>query len=246
MFEVIAGRKVHPVASIFPMMGEGDLRALADDIAENGQRELVVVAWADESKSETVLIDGRNRSRACELLGIDPDVELFSQEFIPMADFARMIVSWNLHRRHLSASQRAMVAVEFEKVFAEEAKKRQVEAGEKFGRGKVQENLPEPIGPSPQATDEAGDLFNVSGRTVRDAKYVADNDPELAEKVKTNEISASAAAKQLRQNGKPELTEAELAKRDAKRLARKGGAYLQALMLALAEIIGEEINGNIT
>lgn len=43
------------------------------------------------------------------------------------------------------------------------------EAGEKFGRGKVVESLPQPNGVAPKATDEAGDLFNVSGRTVRDA-----------------------------------------------------------------------------
>lgn len=66
-----------------------------------------------------------------------------------------------------------MIAVEYERVFAEQAKKRQVEAAlagnvNRHKDSPVQENLPEPAG-RPQATDEAGDLFNVSGRTVRDA-----------------------------------------------------------------------------
>lgn len=39
-----------------------------------------------------------------------------------------------------------MIAVDYERVFAEQAKKRQVEAGEKFGRGKVVESLPQPNG----------------------------------------------------------------------------------------------------
>ena len=34
----------------------------------------------------------------------------------------------------------------------------------------VEESLPQRADRGPQATDEAGDLFNVSGRTVRDAQ----------------------------------------------------------------------------
>lgn len=55
-----------------------------------------------------------------------------------------------------------MIAVEYERVFAEQAEKR-MKAGVKPD---PMENLPEGSG---VATDEAGDLFNVSGRTVRDA-----------------------------------------------------------------------------
>ncbi|MCP2195614.1 NUMOD4 motif-containing protein [Williamsia deligens] len=57
-------------------------------------------------------------------------------------------------------------------MFAEEAKKRQ------GARTDIQETLPEC---KPQASDEAGDLFQVSGRSVRDAKFVAENDPETFE-----------------------------------------------------------------
>ena len=237
MVEFIGGREVHPVASIFPMMSADELRALADDIRDNGQQSRVVAAWADESKTETVLLDGRNRSRACELLGIEPDLELFSPEFIPMEDFAPMIVSWNLHRRHLSVSQRAMVAVDYERVFAEQAKKRQESGVNQYTDESLRENLPQASG---KATDEAGDLFNVSGRSVRDAKFVAEHDPELAEQVKADEVSVSAAAKGLREKDKPEPTERELAHKDAQRLAKKGNAYLKALLAELIELIGEE------
>ena len=243
MVEFIGGREVHPVASIFPMMGEDELSALAADIRDNGQQSHVVVAWADESMTETILLDGRNRSRACEMLGTEPNVELFSSVFIPLDDFGPMIVSWNLHRRHLSASQRAMIAVEYERVFAEQAKKRQLaQLAQNRDGDTVGEILPqrEPEDRGPRATDEAGDLFNVSGRTVRDAKYVSENDPDLAEKVKADEVSVSAAAKGLRGKGKPEPTEQELAHRDAQRLAKKGNAYLKALLAELIELIGDE------
>lgn len=199
MTEVVSGRNVHPVASIFPMMGDDELRALAADIAANGQQARVIVAWADESKSSTVLLDGRNRSRACEVLGTEPDMELFSPEFIPMDDFAPMIVSWNLHRRHLSVSQRAMIGAEYERTFAEGARARMV-AGVKADAG---ETLPQGGGRGPRASDEAADLLGVSGRTVRDAKYVAEHDPVLAGRVRADEISVSAAAKELRERNKP-------------------------------------------
>lgn len=238
MSETIGGREVHPVASIFPMMSDSEIKALAEDIEANGQQARVILAWADESKSATVLIDGRNRSRACELLGTDPDVELFSSEFIPMEDFAPMIVSWNLHRRHLSVSQRAMVAVEYERVFAEEAKKRV--GGRPRKQEEPEENLPQVSGREPQSADEAGDLFNVSGRSVRDAKFVAEHDPELAGRVKADEVSVSAAAKGLRDKEKPQPTDQELAQKEARRLSKKGNAYLKALLAELIELIGDE------
>ncbi|MFI8695652.1 hypothetical protein [Dietzia maris] len=199
MIETIGGRAVHPVASLFPLMDDSDLRALADDIRDNGQQSHVVVAWADESKTETILLDGRNRTLACELLGTDPNVELFSPVFIPLDDFGPMIVSWNLHRRHMSASQRAMVAAGYERIFAAEAEKR-MKAGMKPD---PEESLPQGGGRAPQATDKAGDLFNVSGRSVRDAKFVAESDPELAERVRADEVSVSAAAKGLRAKSQP-------------------------------------------
>lgn len=68
-----------------------------------------------------------------------------------------------------------MIAVEYERVFAEQAEKR-MKAGvkpdpeESLPQGSpVEESLPQREDRGPQATDEAGDLFNVSGRTVRDA-----------------------------------------------------------------------------
>lgn len=60
-----------------------------------------------------------------------------------------------------------MIAVEYERVFAEQAKKR---VGGRPRKGEEpEETLPQVSGREPQSADEAGDLFNVSGRTVRDA-----------------------------------------------------------------------------
>ncbi len=86
---------VHPVAALFPMLPEDELRDLADDIKTNGLQQPVVV-------SDGVLIDGRNRLAACEMAKVDP-------EFVEMngADPVQFILSANLNRRHMSKGQRA-------------------------------------------------------------------------------------------------------------------------------------------
>lgn len=244
--EEIGGYPVHPVASMFPMIGDDELQQLADDIRENGQHEAIVLApyYKDnarilaehgietdefggfmslppeveaELEPDVVLIDGRNRMAACLLAGVEPIVTQdipgnTSGKDSDSPDWEQFVTAWitsgNLHRRHLSKGQLAAIAVEIEKWKAVEAKKRQVAAGETYGRGKVVENLPQANGP--KASDEAGAMLGVSGRSVRDAKYVEQNDPEMFEKVKAGQVAPSAAAKKIRDAAKPAPTEAEV------------------------------------
>lgn len=62
----------------------------------------------------------------------------------------------------------AAIAVEIEKWKAVGAKKRQERGVNQYTPERVKENLPEPSGK--QASDEAGAMLGVSGRSVRDAK----------------------------------------------------------------------------
>jgi len=94
------GYEVHPAANIFPLIEGPEFESFCADIAANGQMEPVVIDAATG-----LLIDGRNRVRACNTLGIV--VEATSYEG---ADVMQFVVSHNLHRRHLTDSQRAMVA----------------------------------------------------------------------------------------------------------------------------------------
>ena len=88
---------VHPLADIFPMMGDDELAELADDIKENGLLHPIVV------DADGVLIDGRNRLRACEIAGVEPQ---FTQ--LNGHDASAFIVSANLARRNLTKAQQAM------------------------------------------------------------------------------------------------------------------------------------------
>ncbi len=96
----------HPAAEIFLTMTERELRALADDIKANGQRNPVVYVG---EKGERLILDGRNRLRACKMAGVEPKFVLWEGEGGSPVKF---VISQNLHRRRLTESQRAMVAAE--------------------------------------------------------------------------------------------------------------------------------------
>ena len=71
------------------------------DIKANGQRAPIKIDAAGE-----MVIDGRNRCIACEKAGVPV-------EFIKLSDaedLVSIITSENMHRRHLTISQRAMIA----------------------------------------------------------------------------------------------------------------------------------------
>lgn len=92
--------RTHPVADVFPMLGDKAAAALADSISEHGLLHAVTLA------PDGTLLDGRNRMKACEAAGV-------ALRFVAHdGDPVRFIVASNLHRRHLTTSQRAMVAEE--------------------------------------------------------------------------------------------------------------------------------------
>ena len=64
--------QVHPAAEIFPMLSEDKLRALGEDIKEHGLKEPIVLWSIDpEDNQSAVVLDGRNRLDAMELVGIE-------------------------------------------------------------------------------------------------------------------------------------------------------------------------------
>lgn len=89
--------EAHPLADLFPMVSDVDLQQLADDIALRGQEEPIVFY-------EGKVLDGRNRLKACELAGVEP----LTMEY-GGTDPLGFVLSHNLHRRHLTESQRAIV-----------------------------------------------------------------------------------------------------------------------------------------
>lgn len=88
--------EVHPAADIFPMIPKDELNELAEDIKANGLIHPIVV-------KDGILIDGRNRRAACEIAGVEPEIEELNGE-----DIGAYIISSNVMHRRLTKGQSAM------------------------------------------------------------------------------------------------------------------------------------------
>lgn len=165
----------HEYADIFPMLSESDIRELADNIKTRGLIEPIVLL-------DGKILDGRNRYEACRRAAVRPrfiefDGATARPGAIPVDPLA-YVLSKNLHRRHLSESQRAMVA----------AKLANMKQGTRTDL-RHSANLPE------VSQSEAAESCKVSERSVRSAREVIEHGAhELREAVESGEVSVSAAA----------------------------------------------------
>jgi ParB-like chromosome segregation protein Spo0J len=186
--------KVHPAAEWFPMLPPESLRELADDIKKNGLKNPIVLLWNEEAQDCNVILDGRNRLKACEMADVTP--EFVSLDEIGGGDPVAYVISSNLHRRHLDESQRAMVAARAKGMFEEEAKKRQKASQFKVGGASptVSANLRSPRDEE-KASEKAASLTNVSPRSVEHAsKVLSGGTPELVAAVDSGKLAVSVAS----------------------------------------------------
>lgn len=176
--------KYHDIANIFPLIEGHAFDELTADIAENGLREKIVIL-------DDKILDGRNRARAAIAAGlIDPHVDWrASDAFVDFRatytgqDPLKWVLSTNLHRRHLSESQRAMVAARLEGLShggSRRAKKATID-------GDQDANLQ-------LDRASAAETMNISPRSVANGAKVVAATPELGEAVDAGRLSVSRAA----------------------------------------------------
>jgi hypothetical protein len=99
--------RVHPAAELFPLLGKDDLHALAQDIKAHGLRQAVSII--EDEHGKPVLLDGRNRLDALELLGEDISIQnplIFDLPPSKIDDVFAFVISANVHRRHLTGEQK--------------------------------------------------------------------------------------------------------------------------------------------
>lgn len=91
----------HPLANAFPLLDEDseEFQELMADISKNGLNNPII-------KFEGKILDGRNRWRACQRLGVPHREVQFDDERDPIA----FVWSQNAVRRQLDAAQKAMAA----------------------------------------------------------------------------------------------------------------------------------------
>lgn len=107
--EVIAGYKVHPLASRFELLVGEDFEKLVEAAARAGR-------LASVETHNGFLIDGRNRLRVQEELrrrGIEIEVPVVEWEPTGEDTVEEHIWAVNANRRHLTPDQRVVLALEF-------------------------------------------------------------------------------------------------------------------------------------
>lgn len=182
----------HPVAEVFPLLPPKELAALADDILAHGQRVPILIDPGDR------IVDGRNRYLAiCELEKrghtMTPRFEKWDGP-----DPVAFIAGLNLHRRHLTTSQRATIAARLKTILANENRinaDRQTPTQNKDLQSKTRisplsANLPV------SGQSDPNKALKVSERQVRTAQRVLENaEPEVVEAVESGRMTVAAAAR---------------------------------------------------
>ncbi len=193
MTELTSSVKAHPACDILPMMTDTEFAELKADIEANGLQEPVVFLM-------DLLLDGRNRWLACEALGIKPKRTVLKEVDVPSP--VQWVLSRNVNRRHLSSSQRSVVAAKAMPMVEGEARRRKIEGnragGRKSKRGSATKSTaknentklvakvpptfsvkadlsvttPEKKPREPKTRDVVAKAVGVSGRSVQKAKVV--------------------------------------------------------------------------
>jgi hypothetical protein len=205
--ETIAGYRIHPAANLFPLMDAAELQALADDIKKNGQRDAIFYIFVAHQKrgregvngapepDKVLILDGRNRLLACEIAGEAPWFNQWpgASEDDPIA----FVLSKNLHRRHLTAEQRAAIVLQAEELSGSLAKL-QAEAQERKQANLAPKASREAIETRGKTAAVIADKAKVSRATVERVQAATKNDPEALDAIAkgtTTSAKVKAAAK---------------------------------------------------
>lgn len=156
----------HPLANIFPLIEGHAYNELRADVMKHGVREPI---WIYEGQ----ILDGRNRYRAASSQGVEFEVREYLGD-----DPVGFVVSLNLHRRHLTESQRAAVAAKLANMPL---------GGAQYRSANLQTDQ--------ISQSDAANLLNVSTRSVASAKKVIEEAaPELVQAMDEGRASVSAAS----------------------------------------------------
>jgi hypothetical protein len=172
----MADYPIHPACKLFPEMSVGELQALAADIKERGLLQDIVLY-------EGKILDGRNRNKACKIAGVKPRFVQWQGEGSPLA----WVISTNLVRRHLTAGQRALIALDVLPLMAAAAKQRQQLSK---GRGK---KVAEKCAPLGKASAAAAKVARTNTTYVEMAKVVQATAPELIDHIRSGELTVPEA-----------------------------------------------------
>lgn len=166
--------KSHPLSELFPLMPTSDIKDLADDIKQRGMQSPITLY-------EGKILDGRHRYEACQISGVKPQFDHYKGD-----NPVGFVIAANLKRRHLTTSQKAMVAASIENLTHGGNRKNDASTSVKNQDANLQ--IPR---------SSVAEVLAVSTRSVATASKLLDESPKLAAKVRDGKISLNAAAEQL-------------------------------------------------
>lgn len=117
----IGNHETHEAADAFPLLEGIGLDGLTDDIKTNGLRDGFEIVLL-EGDPEPLILDGRNRYRACLAAKVQPRFRYYEGDKSDEG-IVRYIVSVNIARRDLDDGQRALVARRLAKLIRGERKR---------------------------------------------------------------------------------------------------------------------------
>ena len=163
----------HPLAALFPELPPEELTQLARDIKERGQLEPIILY-------KGLILDGRNRFRACQIAGVKPRIEEFNAKVAKRSP-EEFVLSRNLRRRHLSVGQKAAIALDWsEQIDLNPASEKTKERGRPKG-----------------ALSEAARYVGINEQRVFEVRQIRDANPSLYQDVKVGKRSLNSALAEI-------------------------------------------------
>lgn len=174
----------HPLAGLFPLIDGDEFNDLAADIATHGLREPIVLY-------DGAILDGRNRYAACLSVGVAPTFVEYDGE-----DALAFVLSLNLHRRHLSQSQKAALALDILPMAEAEAKMRRA-ATEGRPAAETEHTNMLSLGQPRKAAADVARMVGVSQSYVESAKAVALAAPDLMDDIRRGDMTVTEAKREI-------------------------------------------------
>lgn len=171
---------------MFPTLGERDMKELTADIKRNGVRVPIQLA------ADGTILDGYHRYLAAVMAGIDPPVVEWSGDDDD-SEYIKFAVSANLHRRHLSADQRAQIGLDSQEYL-------KLARGKQRHKKKSTNRIDCGSCETPIANEDIARSVEVAPRTVELGVQVRrECEPEVVAEVKAGKKSAVKAIREARE-----------------------------------------------
>jgi hypothetical protein len=181
----------HELALLMPGMTAEEERELQDHIDKHGQFDEIVLL-------DGKILEGVHRGKVCAKLGKQPRYIEFDElpKSVREAGPLAFVIAKNLKRRHLTTSQRSMIAAELIPAFEKQAEERRLanlkkgDSTRETPKAQICANGEVVRGKS---AERAAKTLGVSTRSVESARRILKKSPEKAAALKAGKLTLSKA-----------------------------------------------------